>query len=160
MKYGQLIGALTITTLGRSAAPPRRGMPTRRHGGLASRTGAVCTALAIAVTLAVAVGLASSAVAAPPPHVANAATADQPPKGSGGPTLSGLREADEPLKKFGGPHLSGLREAPDAAAAPSEEGGFPWGTAAIGSGVALGLFGLAMSRGRTRKRTGPAALSQ
>ena len=136
---GQLIGALTSTTLGRSAPPPRRSRPTRRHGELASRTVAVCTALAIAVTLAVAMGLASSAVArpavqAPPPNVVNAAAP--------------------------GPHLSGLRGMQDAAAAPSEDGGLPWGAAVIGSGVALGLIGLAISRARSRTRTGPAALSQ
>jgi len=112
------------------------------------------TALAIAVILAVAVGPASSAVGG----------TDQPLKESGGPRLSGLREAPDPATGPG-PHLSGLRGMQDAAAAPSaatpsEESGFPWAAAAIGSVVALGLIGLAISRARSRTRTGPAALSQ
>jgi hypothetical protein len=113
------------------------------------------TALAIAVILAVAVGPASSAVG----------STDQPLKESGGPRLSGLREAPDPATGPG-PHLSGLRGKQDAAAAPSaattpsEEGGFPWAAAAIGSVAVLGLIGLAISRARSRTRTGPAALSQ
>jgi len=150
MPYGQLLGALTVTTLGRSAPPPRGSRPMRRRRGLASRTVAVCTALAIAVMLAVAVGFASSALARPV-VVAH------------GPTINGTAEAtsDQPLKTTGGPRLSGLRESPAVAAAPSEESGFPWAATAIGSAVALGLTGLAISRARSRTRTdrpGPAAL--
>lgn len=151
MTYGPTLGALTITTLGRSTAPPRRSMPTQRHRGLASRAVAVCTALAIVVMLAFAAGFASSASAS------GGVVAH-------GPTINGTDEAtsDQPLKTTGGPRLSGLRESPDVAAAPSEESGFPWAAAAIGSVVALGLIGLAISRARSRTRagrTGPAALS-
>jgi hypothetical protein len=135
------------TTVARTAPQRHPGGPSRSER-LASRTVAVCTALAIVVTLAVAAELASSAVARPV-VVAH------------GPTINGTAEAtaDQPLKQSGGPRLSGLRESPDTAVAPSEEGGFPWGAAVIG-GVALGLIGLAISRSRSRTRTGPAALSQ
>jgi len=143
MPYGPTLGALVTTTFARSAPPRHRGRPSRRRR-LAPRIVAVCAALVVAVTPAVAIGVAPSAVArpitAPPRHVVSPGTADQP-------------ESDS-----GGPHLSGLR--PAAAATPSESSGFAWGAVAIGSGLALGLFGLAMSRARSRKRTGPAALSQ
>jgi len=129
---------------------------------LTSRTVAVCTAL----TIAVALGLGSTALAAPQQHPVNAATADQPQ--SGGPRLSGLRPAPDAAAvpstadqaRSGGPRLSGLR--PSTAATASDSNGFPWGVAAIGSVVALGLIGLAMSRvsrARSRTQTGPAALS-
>ena len=103
------------------------------------------------VMLVLALGLASSAVASSgvPTH---------------GPTINGTAEATaEPTH---GPTINGTAEATaqptakDSAVAPSEEGGFPWGVAVIGSLVALGLIGLAISRSRSRPRTGPAALSQ
>ena len=164
MTYGPTLGALMTTTFAGSTPPRHRGRPSRR-GRLAPRMVAVCAALAIAVTLAVAVGLASSAVARPvriqpasPPQVVNAATADQPLKASVGPQLGPVSEVPH-AKESVGPQLGPVSEVPGAAAAPSEESGFPWGAAAIGSGVALGLIGLAISRTRSRKRTGPAALS-
>jgi len=142
MPYGPTLGALVTTTFARSAPPQHRRRPSRR-GRLASRIVAVCAVLVVAVTPAVAMGVAPSAdarpIKAPPRHVVSAAPANQP-------------ESDSR-----GPHLSGLR--PAAAATPSQGSGFAWGAVAIGSGVALGLIGLAMSRARSRKRTGPAALS-
>jgi len=176
MTYGPTFGALTVTTLGRSTAPPRRSMPTQGHRGLASRAVTVCTALAIVVMLAFATGFASSASASvavvshgPTINGTEEATSAPTPKASvavvtHGPTINGTDEAtaDQPLRMTGGPRLSGLRESPDVAAAPSEESGFPWAAAAIGSVVALGLTGLAISRARSRTRagrTGPAALS-
>ena len=160
MTYGPTLGALVTTTFARSAPPRHPSRPSRR-GRLARRIVAVGAAVVVAVTLVVAMGLAPSAgarpITAPPSIVANTVTADQPPQESAGPHLSGLREMDQPLKESAGPHLSGLR--PAAAAIRSESSGLPWGVVAIGSGVALGLIALAISAGRSRKRTGPAALS-
>ena len=144
MAYGQLLGALTITSLGGSAPPPRRSMPTRRHGGLASRTVAVCTALAIAVTLAVAAGFASSAIAKP----------------THGPTINGTAEATaEPTH---GPTINGTDEA-TAEATPKDPGAdgddTPWALAVIGTGLALGAIGVGISRRLNHSRTSPAAPS-
>ena len=141
---GQLIGALTSTTLGRSAPPPRRSRPTRRHGELASRTVAVCTALAIAVTLAVAAGFASSAVALPAHGPTINGTAETTAAPTHGPTINGTAETT-------------AQPSPKDSAANGDD--TPWVLAAIGACLALGAIGVGISRRPSHRRTSPAAPS-
>jgi hypothetical protein len=146
MTNGPLLGAMLITTVAGSTAPPPRSRPQRRQRAV-RRPLAVCAALMISVTLAISAGFASSAIA-------------RPVVVGGGPTINGTDEATaEPTH---GPTINGTDEAtaeptPKDPAADGDD--TPWALAVIGTSLALGAIGVGISRRLNHSRRSPAAPS-